>query len=797
MANKKTQLMAEFYRECKKKGYTDMRNSTQSLKAKVIATDLGLKYDDISKFYEKAKKCHEQICAETKEAVRIREEQLKKAEEESRRTAVDGKLLLTLSDKEKAPEKDEGWSVYIRPDKSIYTRINGGSKIERIPAIHVKKAGAILATYHPSQAVYTGATVGGITTGGVHHTQAGHTLSQSNNGKGEITANINGTEITVQSVTISDYTQKKFKRDNTYKSCVKDGQILCFRNTAKADFYLNGYMNAAKYGNYTLMQNTASMLADEKRLPVGQCNQIANLVGQIIHGQFPPSDEELYSTAESYASATNSADLLKAINAFEAIQDFKDAKKRAKTLKPKYEELLQHEKEQAVLKAEASAKKTKKIVCIVAVAVIAVVAVFLLMTKVFIPMGQYNSAVKLMENGQYLEAIAAFEALGDYKDSANKIPECQELLKEAELVAQYADAEELMVNGAYEEAIEAFGKLNSYKDSTERIAECEMLLSAERYTEAEELLAKGQYEEALAIFKALGEYKDSADRIVECEDFLCGEKYAEAETLLVNGQYEEAYCILATLGDYRDTKAYLADFIVVPEQETHTDSNSSYTVRNTYNDQGSLIKEATTYSEGTSITTYTYDSNGLMTKQFLSSYIGSTSSTEFTYNEAGQLIAEYWVVNVGKPTVTTYSYNDDGLLTEKVCTTPYGTISYTRKYSYNSNGHLTTEEYTQANGNHTITIYSYDNRDLLVEESATDSKGTWSIREYSYNDAGLLVKQEWTASSQDSTYHNTTTYHYDDAGLLIKQTFNSDYSPDYTHEYSSYKFFYLGSDAAN
>ena len=44
--------MAQFYEQCKNKGYTNMRDDTQSLKAKVIATDLGLRYGNIVEFYE-------------------------------------------------------------------------------------------------------------------------------------------------------------------------------------------------------------------------------------------------------------------------------------------------------------------------------------------------------------------------------------------------------------------------------------------------------------------------------------------------------------------------------------------------------------------------------------------------------------------------------------------------------------------------------------------------------------------------------------------------------------------------
>ncbi len=68
---------------------------------------------------------------------------------------------------------------------------------------------------------------------------------------------------------------------------------------------------------------------------------------------------------------------------------------------------------------------------------IALIAVLLLLLgggafvyfKVLKPANEYKAAVALMEEGDYLGAIDAFEALGDYKDAAAKIDEC--LVKKA------------------------------------------------------------------------------------------------------------------------------------------------------------------------------------------------------------------------------------------------------------------------------------------------------------------------------------------------------------------------------
>ncbi len=112
------------------------------------------------------------------------------------------------------------------------------------------------------------------------------------------------------------------------------------------------------------------------------------------------------------------------------------------------------------IEAEAARKKAeafkKNIIRIGAVAVCITIVVTIIMSVT--DMNEYNSAVTLMESGQYEEAIAVFEALRDYKDSATQISECR-----------YRSALSLMESGQYEEAIAAFADLGDYKDSAKRI----------------------------------------------------------------------------------------------------------------------------------------------------------------------------------------------------------------------------------------------------------------------------------------------------------------------------------------
>lgn len=155
--------------------------------------------------------------------------------------------------------------------------------------------------------------------------------------------------------------------------------------------------------------------------------------------------------------------------------------------------------------AEVQKKKTTKILAIVIPAVCAVVAIILLATKVMIPNGKYNDAVALMDAGSYEEAFVAFEAMGGYKDSAQKIEDCELAILEG----KYNNAVALMEAGNYEEAASAFEALDNFKDSAEMADEAAI---AAKYASAESLLAEGKTGAAAIAFGKIADYKDSRER---------------------------------------------------------------------------------------------------------------------------------------------------------------------------------------------------------------------------------------------------------------------------------------------
>ena len=180
--------------------------------------------------------------------------------------------------------------------------------------------------------------------------------------------------------------------------------------------------------------------------------------------------------------------------------------------------------------ADAQKKKTTKILAIVIPAVCAVVAIVLLITNVIIPNSKYNNAVALMDAGRYEEAIVAFEAMDGYKDSVQKIADCEQGIIER----AYTDAVALLESGSYEEAITAFELLHGYKDSHEKIKDCQLSIAL-TYIEDGNLI--DGYNELVA----LDGYKDSTEIAESVYDQYLTENLRNAQigSYITFGSYEQ------------------------------------------------------------------------------------------------------------------------------------------------------------------------------------------------------------------------------------------------------------------
>lgn len=184
-------------------------------------------------------------------------------------------------------------------------------------------------------------------------------------------------------------------------------------------------------------------------------------------------------------------------------------------------------------KSKSGVSKTVLAV-IAAVVIILIAAGVVVGKKIMGPMKDYNAAVALMDAGQYESAIDAFKALDGYKDSAEKIAQCETGILDNE----YAAALALMDEGKFEEAIAAFEKLD-YKDSAEKIEECKAAITDKNYNEALALMSKGEYIEAGKILKTL-DYKDSAEKYEECKA-TAPYDFTEIGDIITFGKFEQDY----------------------------------------------------------------------------------------------------------------------------------------------------------------------------------------------------------------------------------------------------------------
>ncbi len=196
--------------------------------------------------------------------------------------------------------------------------------------------------------------------------------------------------------------------------------------------------------------------------------------------------------------------------------------------------------------------------------------------------------------------IKSFQELGNYKDSAARVQECQkaaaelkeQLKKEAaekqeRLLAEnrkaaavkrkrnliiastvaaclavaiavtllvqnvivpqnhYKEALALMESGQYAEAAEAFGALGDYKDATAKRQDCVNQQNEITYQAAVALMNDGKFAEAAEAFAAMGNYKDATFKRQDCA-------YQAAVALMNDGKYAEAVDAFAALGGYKD-----------------------------------------------------------------------------------------------------------------------------------------------------------------------------------------------------------------------------------------------------
>ena len=195
-------------------------------------------------------------------------------------------------------------------------------------------------------------------------------------------------------------------------------------------------------------------------------------------------------------------------------EEFERRQREEKERREAEERAAREERERmAEKKREIRAKQKKKALISIGIvlACISCIAFAIVLVKVIIPNNKYHSAMVLYKSGKYDEAVSAFNALNGYKDSAEKMIECEEAKKEY----NYNNALDLYNSGQYEKAIAVFRELDEYKDSKDQVGRCDTAILDRIYNNAITLIDEEQYNDAYEALTNLDGYKDSASKAEE------------------------------------------------------------------------------------------------------------------------------------------------------------------------------------------------------------------------------------------------------------------------------------------
>ena len=174
---------------------------------------------------------------------------------------------------------------------------------------------------------------------------------------------------------------------------------------------------------------------------------------------------------------------------------------------------------------------------------------------------KYAEAAALEAQNDFDAAAQSYKALGDYKDSADKVLECI-----------YMSAGVFEDKGEYQKAIDVYKTLEDYKDCPTRINACE-------YELAKAALDSGDFDTARERFTALADYGDSAEKAKESD-------YRKALTLIEAKDYPGALALLREIKDYPDAAAKISEvkYLYVTENLTNENKTVAKIVRRYLNE---------------------------------------------------------------------------------------------------------------------------------------------------------------------------------------------------------------------
>lgn len=165
----------------------------------------------------------------------------------------------------------------------------------------------------------------------------------------------------------------------------------------------------------------------------------------------------------------------------------------------------------SIITKKRKKKKNKKIILSISLIII----ILLIITSgisyyyYFLPLSEYNSAMQLMEEKEYYDAIKCLNNLED-KSMPDSL---KQKVSEGKKEIYYQQAKNYMSNKEYDNAINLFKGISIYKDSINLLNEC-------KYQKGLLQLQEGKYNDALETFNGLYKYKDSMEKADEIKKII-------------------------------------------------------------------------------------------------------------------------------------------------------------------------------------------------------------------------------------------------------------------------------------
>ena len=361
----------------------------------------------------------------------------------------------------------------------------------------------------------------------------------------------------------------------------------------------------------------------------------------------------------------------------------------------------------------------------------------------------------------------------------------------------YKDALALMHNEQYEEAIEAFTALDDYKDSAEQVCAIEMILLEEQrakaYADAISLLEAGKYGEAHAAFDALGDYKDSQERLKES-------LYHQGLEYLEQGNHMAAYDSFCAAGDYGDAKKQLEQFQKMPVKvKCSYGDGKGYVAYYEYTANGKIL----TYwsDEAKQRTEYFYNDDGILiqVKKWNYSHLVNGEPTYYLIDyDANGIPVKYEDTAYDIIVEYDHVFAEDDSIKSITCTrSQYSGRNTTRFNIASATFDFSSEDKTyfvdkQSMGDYLNAFSSdrvYKRYWISVGLCAVDID-IYEVGSYELDEHGNVIKAsergEIFNEDDDQVNEYTVEYTYDDDSNLIKAVVHKTHDTitnEYTYEY--------------